>query len=245
MYTCVRFSLLPSLFVKQFYLFVLRYFFGSRSFSLLFPFVSFLSLLSSSLPSLATLSVKNNFLWWVVNHCPLFFVSCSFIFHASHLSFSFLHSKLVDNSSPGTELYLKNIHSICILHTTAIRHRHHHHLRHLAWTSQAYCVYASLSVSLASLLVIPSSRRRPSSITLRLSSTPWCSVIQHSLIHLTPITVVVPVISSDPRPWTPSHTFSLFLIIYHTLCYTVLAYSLCCSLCSGYACICWRTNKNS
>jgi hypothetical protein len=142
---------------NKFTFFVLRFFFGScsRLFSS-FPFVPFIAL-----------SVKNNFLWWVVNHCPLFFVSCSFIFYPLHRSL-FKFFKLVDNSSPGIELSLKNIHSICILQTTAIRHHHHHQSQtpRLDWSSLSRLRFVSNFVSPPCLLVIPSFRRLPSSITL-------------------------------------------------------------------------------
>lgn len=85
-----------------------------------FLFVSFRSLLCLVL---ATLSVKNNFLWWVVNHCPLF-LYLGVLFSIHSISLLSKISKLVDNSSPRIELYLKNIHSICILQTTAIRHHY-------------------------------------------------------------------------------------------------------------------------
>jgi len=103
----------------------------------LFLFLSFRSLLCLVL---ATLSVKNNFLWWVVNHRPLF-LYLGVLFSIHSISLLSKTSKLVDNSSPLIELYyLKNIHSICILQTTAIRHHHHLH-----YQSQTPCLDWSTS----------------------------------------------------------------------------------------------------
>ena len=135
MYTCVRLSLLPSLFVKQIYFFVLLPF--VRAFSLRFLSFSSLPILGNVCPS------KNNYLWWVVNHCPLFLYLAVLFFYPLHL-FPFKNfSKLVDNSSPGIELYLKI--SIAYVFykppqsdTTAI-FIIIINIRHLAWTRQAYC----------------------------------------------------------------------------------------------------------
>ena len=139
MYTCVRLSLLPSLFVKQIYFFVL--------FRFMFAFFLFASFRFLHCLLWATLSVKNNFLWWVVNHCPLFFVSCSFIF-LSTPSFSFqkfqnwwiIHLRVSNSISKISIAYVfynppqSDIIIIIIIN-----------LRHLAWTGQAYRVYALLS----------------------------------------------------------------------------------------------------
>jgi len=141
----------------------------------LFLFLFFRSLLCLVL---ATLSVKNNFLWWVVNHRPLF-LYLGVLFSIHSISLLSKTSKLVDNSSPLIELYyLKNIHSICILQTTAIRHHHRHHNHQsqtprLDWSSLLclHFVITCFSGFSASNPVIPSL------ITLRPSSTPWCSVI--------------------------------------------------------------------
>ena len=98
-----------------------------------------------------------------------------------------------------------------------------------------YHLFSDFSTSNSLVSALPNIK-----ITLYPSSIPWCA--QSSLlyaIYLTPNTSSRSGSSVVPRRWTHTHTRSLFLI-YHTLCYTVLAYSLCYSLCSRYACICSR-----
>ena len=99
-------------------------------------------------------------------------------------SFPYLRnfSKLVDNLSPGIELYFKNIHSICILQTTAIRHHHRHRYHQsqtprLDWSSLLRLRFFT-TCSPTSLLVIPSSRRFPTS-KLRFTPLPSLDVLNH------------------------------------------------------------------
>ena len=205
-YTCVRLSLLPSLFVKQIYFFVLRF-----MFALFFLFVSFRFL---HCLALATLSLKNNFLWWVVNHCPLFlYLAVLFSIHSIFLLSKF--SKLVDNSSPRIELYLKNIHSICILQTTAIRHRQSQTPR-LDWSSLSRLRFV-ITFSPASLLVIPFLVSAPP-----IHQSPFAPLppLFRPLVLRSSLLYAIHFYSSRsgssvPRPWSLS-LFSLFLIIYHT-----------------------------
>jgi len=161
----------------------------------------------------ATLSVKNNFLWWVVNHCPLFlYLAVLFFIHPILLLSKFQNWWII--RLPGTELYLKNIHSICILQTTAIRHhpRHHHQSQtpRLDW-SNLLClrfVITFLSGFTASNPVVSAPPIiDASSITLRLLL--WCSVIvnpPHSNYSSRSG-------SSVPRPHTLSLCFLLSTII--------------------------------
>ena len=92
-----------------------------------------------------------------------------------------------------------------------------------------------ITCSPTSLLVIPSSRRLPLSKSRFAPLPPLARSNSSSRSG-----------SSVPRPWTLSLT--------HTLCFllsTIPSVILCSHtpsaalFCSGYACICWRTNKNS
>jgi len=108
-------------------------------------------------------------------------------------------------------------------------------LRHLAWTSLSRLRFVITSASNPPRL--GASRHH----VLHPSSTLWRSVIvtlrnpPHSNI-----TVVVLFLGLGVP-----HTFSRFLLSIIPSVILCSRTHLCCSLCSGYACICWRTNKNS
>lgn len=164
------------------------------------------------------------------------FVSCSFFpIHSIFLLSKF--SKLVDNSFPRIELYL-NIHSICILQTTAIRHHlHQTQTPHLDWSSLSRLRFVNIYSPSASLLVVSSSRRLLSSIRPRPSSAPWCSVI---VTLRNPITVVVPVVLFLGLGVSLSVSYYLSYPLLYCARVLVVLLSL------FWICMyCWRTNKNS
>ena len=151
------------------------------------------------------------------------FVSCSFIFYPLHLSpFQIFQNWWIIHLRVSNSISKISIAYVFYNPPQSDTINHQSQTPRLDWSNLPRLRFV-ITCSPSSLLVTPSPL---------VSTPPWA----HYQNHASPL--FLPLVhsnsssrsgSSVPRSWTLSHTFSLFLIIYHTLCYTVLAYSLCCS----------------
>ena len=167
------------------------------------------------------------------------FVSCSFIFYPLHLSpFQIFQNWWIIHLRVSNSISKISIAYVFYNPPQSDTINHQSQTPRLDWSNLPRLRFV-ITCSPSSLLVTPSPL---------VSTPPWAHYQNHAsplfLPSFTPIPVVVPVVLFLGLGL--SHTLSLCFLLSTIPSVILCSRTHCAALfCSRYACICWRTNKNS